>query len=101
MKYFNTRLLHYSGRFATNSEYLFFTQFVLEQKKVADSINIALKKIHGQPITAPQTKSDVDKLKNMRQILGTHHPIGKNSCTNGCNGKTTWYSNMVYDIVKC
>ena len=44
VKYFNAHLLHYSGRFATNSEYLFFAQFVLEQKKVADGINIALKK---------------------------------------------------------
>ena len=44
VKYFNARLLHYSGRFATNSEYLFFAQFVIEQKKVSDSINIALKK---------------------------------------------------------
>ena len=81
MKYFNARLLHYSGRFATNSEYLFFAQFVLEQKKVADSINIALKKIQGQPITASQIKSNVNKLKSMvcqdqaylflRQIPGT------------------------------
>ena len=65
VKYFNAGLLHYSGRFVTNSEYLFFAQFVLEQKKVADSINIALKKIQGQPITASHIKSDVSKLKNM------------------------------------
>ena len=43
VKYFNARLLHYSGRFATNPEYLFFAQFITEQKKVSDSINIALK----------------------------------------------------------
>ena len=62
---FNARLLHYSGRFATNSEYLFSAQFVLEQKKVADSINIALKKLHGQYVTASQIKSDINKLKTM------------------------------------
>ena len=33
VKYFNARLLHYTGRFATNSEYLFFAQFIMEQKK--------------------------------------------------------------------
>ena len=44
VKYFNARLLHYSGRFAMNAEYLFFAQFVTEQKKVSDSINVALKK---------------------------------------------------------
>ena len=81
VKYFNARLLHYSGRFATNPEYLFFAQFIMEQKKVSDSINIALKKIHGQPVTASQIKSDVNKLKGLicqdqaylflRQIPGT------------------------------
>lgn len=45
-KYFNTRLLHCSGRFAMNPEYLFFAQFKIEQKKVSDSINIALSKVH-------------------------------------------------------
>ena len=80
VKYFNARLLHYSGRFATNSEYLFFARFVIEQKKVADSINIALKKVQGQPVTASQIKS-VNKLRNLvcqdqaylflRQIPGT------------------------------
>lgn len=49
VKYFNARLLHFSGRFARNPEYLFFAQFVLEQKKVSDSINIALKKYKRNP----------------------------------------------------
>ena len=40
IKYFNARLLHYSGKFATNPEYLFFAQFIMEQKKISDSINI-------------------------------------------------------------
>ena len=33
VKHFNARLLHYSERFATNSEYLFFAQFVIEKKR--------------------------------------------------------------------
>ena len=65
VKYFNARLLHHSGRFAINPEYLFFAQFGMEQKKVADSINIALTKVHGQAITAAQVKSDVYHLKGL------------------------------------
>ncbi|XP_078375419.1 uncharacterized protein LOC144658809 isoform X2 [Oculina patagonica] len=65
VKYFNARLLHYSGRFAMNPEYLFFAQFITEQKKVSDSINIALKKLHGQPVTASQFRSNEPFLKNM------------------------------------
>ena len=56
IKYFNACLLHYSGKFATNPEYLFFVQFIMEQKKILDSINIALKKLHGQSVKASQVK---------------------------------------------
>jgi len=60
---------------------LFFAQFIIEQKKVSDSINIALKKVHGQPVTASHIRSSVQTLRNLicqdqaylflRQIPGT------------------------------
>ena len=65
VRYFNARLLHHSGRFAMNPEYLFFAQFIIEQKKVSDSINIALKKLHGQPVTASQIRSNEQCMKNL------------------------------------
>ena len=81
VKYFNARLLHYSGRFATNPEYVFFAQYIIEQKKVSDSINIALKKVHGQSVTASQLRDNPQRLTNLicqdqaylflRQIPGT------------------------------
>ena len=81
VKYFNARLLHYTGRFATNPEYLFFAQFVIEQKKVSDNISIAMKKVIGQQMTASSIRTDKQKLTNlifkdqaylfMRQIPGS------------------------------
>ena len=65
IKYFNARLLHHSGKFATNPEYLFFAQFIMEQKKISDSINIALKKVHGQSVTASQVKSNSQAFQNL------------------------------------
>ena len=65
VKYFNARLLHFSGRFAMSPEYLFFAQFIIEQKKVSDSITIALKKLHGQPVTASQVRSNEQSIKNL------------------------------------
>ena len=65
VKYFNARLLHYSGRFAMNPEYLFFAQFITEQKKVSDSISIALRKLHGQAVTASQFRSNDQYIKNL------------------------------------
>ena len=65
VKDFNARLLHNSTRFATNPEYLFFAQFIIEQKKVSDCINIALKKIHGQSLTASQIRGNAQSLQNL------------------------------------
>ena len=65
VKYFNTRLLHYSGRFASNPEYLFFAQFIIEQKKVSDITNIALKKVYGEPVTASQVRSNTQVPQNL------------------------------------
>ena len=39
-KCFNARLLNYTGKFAANPEYLSFAQYIAEQKKVQDGINI-------------------------------------------------------------
>ena len=57
--------MHYSGKFATNPEYLFFAQFIMEQKKISNSINIALKKVHGQSVTASQVKSNSQAFQNL------------------------------------
>ena len=46
-KYFNARLLNCTGKCAANPEYLSFAQYITEQEKVQDSINIALKKCLG------------------------------------------------------
>ena len=84
VKYFNARLLHYSGRFTMDPEYLLFAQFIAEHKKVSDSINIALKKIQVQRVTALQIKSDVNKLKGLicqdQAYLFLREIPGKNSC---------------------
>ena len=74
--------MHYSGNFATNPEYLFLVQLIMEQKKISDSINKALKKVHGQSVTASQVKSNSRTFQNLllqdqaylflRQIPGSH-----------------------------
>ena len=66
VKYFNARFQHYSGRpSATNAEYNFFAQFIIEQKKVSDSINNALKKVYGQSVTASQLRASPYRLVNL------------------------------------
>ena len=47
-RYFNQRFLNFSQTFASNSDYIFFAQSVLQQKNLNDQINIAMKKVTGQ-----------------------------------------------------
>ena len=98
VKNFNARLWHYSGNFETNPEYLFFAQFVIERKKVSDSINIALKKVHGQSVTASQLRANPQSLVNLicqdqaYLFLRQKKFENKNSCS--CNGQTTWFMTL-------
>ena len=45
-----------------NAEYLFFAQFIKEQEKESDSIDIAVTKIHGLSLTASNLRSSVQSL---------------------------------------
>ena len=64
-KYGNSHLLNHTERFASNPEYLFFVQYVIEQKKMADSISVALRKIQGEGMTAGSLRSGMQHLDNM------------------------------------
>ena len=44
-KYFNQRLLHHSQQFASDTDYIFFANAVMQKIQLNDQINIAMKKI--------------------------------------------------------
>ena len=50
-KYFNQRLLHYSQKFAPDSDYIFFEQPVLQKVQLSSEINIAVKKVISNNLT--------------------------------------------------
>ena len=50
-KYFNQRLLNYSQKFASDSDYIFFAQSVMQHLKLISSINIAMQKIKSKNLT--------------------------------------------------
>ena len=94
VKYFNARLLHHSGRFATNPEYLFFAQFIIEQKKVSHSINIALKKMHGQPLTASQIRSN--NMQNLQNLISQDQAY---LFLRQIPGTPPYWQNFMYEVV--
>ena len=71
-KYFNQRLLHKDGRFASDIDYLLAAQYAVEAKQVRDDIQITLRQTRGQMfqnrrINAGLMKND----DNMKAMLRT------------------------------
>ena len=93
-KYFNARLLNYTGRFATNPEYLFFAQYVTEQKKVQDSISIALKKVHGHSLTAGEERS-IDSSSFQNLIFSDQACLFMKNIP----GSPSYWKKFTYDVI--
>ncbi|XP_066925556.1 uncharacterized protein [Clytia hemisphaerica] len=53
-RYFNQRLLNYSLKFSSDSDYIFYAQSLLQHLNLNNSINTALKKIQTEGLTAGQ-----------------------------------------------
>ena len=50
-KYFNQRLLHYTQKFASDNDYIFFAHTVLQKVQLSSQINIAMKKVLSNDLT--------------------------------------------------
>lgn len=53
-KYFNARLFSADSRFATNNEFIFFAQYVIEINSISSNISLALRK--GKETTTMENK---------------------------------------------
>lgn len=55
-RYFNARILHKDGRFARNTDYIFYAQHVRDLQHINDSITIAMRKARSSNVTASVAK---------------------------------------------
>ena len=51
-QYFNQRLLHYTQKFPSDNDYIFFAHTVLQKVQLSTQINIAMKKVLSNDLTA-------------------------------------------------
>ena len=58
-KYFNQRLLHYTQKFAADSDYIFFGHSVLQKFQLSNQINIAMKKVISNNLTARMLSKNI------------------------------------------
>ncbi|XP_063048465.1 uncharacterized protein LOC134442065 [Engraulis encrasicolus] len=63
-RYLNTRILNADGRFARNTDFIFYAQYMSEVNQVQSSISVALRK-GSQKDVSPQTLLNSDSLQEL------------------------------------
>ena len=93
-KYFNQRLLNYTQRFASDSDYIFFANFVSQQTNLRNQMNIAMRKVSGKNISAGMLSSNFkETVKNF--------VVNEEAYTfmNSVKGSAAYWKNMLSDVL--
>ena len=93
-KYFNQRLLNYTQRFASDPDYIFFANFLSQQINLRNQINIAMKKVCGQSLTANMFQ---DNFKDtVKSFLADENAY---SFMNAIKGSPAYWKNTLSDVL--
>uniref|UniRef100_UPI00358EA4AB uncharacterized protein n=1 Tax=Myxine glutinosa TaxID=7769 RepID=UPI00358EA4AB len=68
-KYLNSRIMHADGRFARNTDYIFYAQYLSEVYQVLCSVSIALRKGHAKAFDGKVTAENLIDKDSLRRIL--------------------------------
>ena len=110
VRYFNARLLHYSGRFAMNPESLFLHNLSLHKKSFGQHKHCFKKASRAAPnsitIQIKRTMCEKSYLQGPGIFLSERYPrkstvLAKVYVRSNSNGTTTWNSDMVLDFIVC
>ena len=74
LRYLNTRILNADGRFAQNTDFIFYAQYISEVNQVVSSVSIALRKGEGNSLKKV-TQDMLTNSDSLRQILHIIHII--------------------------
>ena len=92
-QYLNARLLNVDTRFATNTDYIFFSQFHVEKKQLLDNVQIALRKVRsGDTVTAADVRSSQTIQSFVSQNLA--YMLLKN-----IRGSPAYWQKSMYDLL--
>ncbi|XP_062607417.1 glutamic acid-rich protein-like [Saccostrea cucullata] len=93
-RYINARLLHRDGRFARNSDYIFYTQHIRDLQHINGSISVALRKASSSKLNAGLAK-DPSHLSAL--ILKDH---GYKFLTQ-VRGSPAYFDKMLLELLAC
>ena len=93
-KYFNQRLLNYTQRFSSDSDYVFFANFVSQQMNLRNQINVAMKKVSGQNLTANMFQENFKD--TVKSFLADENAY---SFMNTIKGSPAYWKNTLSDVL--
>ncbi|XP_066911415.1 uncharacterized protein [Clytia hemisphaerica] len=93
-KYFNQRLLNYTQRFASDTDYIFFANFVSQQTNLQNQMNVAMRKVSGRNISAGMLSSNFkEAVKNFVVSEEAY------SFMNTVKGSAAYWKSMLSDVL--
>ena len=93
-KYFNQRLLNYTQRFASDTDYIFYANFVSQQTNLQNQIHVAMRKVSGRNISAGMLSENFkERVKNF--------VVNEEAYTfmNSVKGSAAYWKNMLSDVL--
>ena len=93
-KYFNQRLLNYTQRFASDPDYIFFANFVSQQTNLRNQINIAMKKVSGEALTANMFQENFKE--TVKSFLAEENAY---TFMNSIKGSPAYWKSMLSDVL--
>ncbi|XP_035683454.1 uncharacterized protein LOC118420666 [Branchiostoma floridae] len=96
-KYFNQRLLDADGRFATDVDYLFAAQYVVEAKQIQDDASIALRQTRGRMVQGGQINAGV--VKNTSNLATWFRTDTAYKYLKNVRGSPAYWQRALYDLL--
>lgn len=90
-KYFVQRLVNKDKRFASDVNYLFFGQFVTEQKQICDNISVAMRQTTGRV-----SAGDVSDAEQVRQLIQRNNAY---SFLQNVRGSPAYFQRAVKELI--
>ena len=97
-KYFNRRLLNYTQKFASDSDYISFAHSVLQKVKLNSQINIAMRKVASDKITAGKFSKNFKQ--TVKQFIASNRVYSFMNLIKSTPAYWEWFLQEVLAMVK-
>ena len=94
VKYFNQRLLNYTQRFSSDTDYIFFVHSVLLKLQLNTQINIAMQKICSDSLTAGMLSSNFKE--RVKEFIASDKAF---TFMNSIKGTPAYWQRFLYEVL--